>query len=156
MDRQTQVNGRGDHQPAREVARSASDVWHHVLTLAELQIRLLAAEVGDQLRRARTASLLIALGCLLFMVALPLILTAAALVLVEQGHLTPAEAFGAVAGATFVVSCIFIAAGWWQFRRGSNGLVRSRLEWTLNWGWLKETLRAERRADNRSRSTADR
>jgi len=157
MDHQTQMNGNGAAEPpAHAVARSASDLWHHVLTLGELQTRLLAVELGQAMGRARTAALLVAAGAVLAVASLPVILACLALVLVEVAGMTAAGAFGIVSGLAVVVSVALVAVGWRQLRQNSDGVSRSREEWRRNWSWLKETLRRERPAAERSRASANR
>ena len=155
MDYQTQMNGNGAVEPpAQAVVRSASDLWHHILTLGELQTRLVALELGEAAERARTAALLIAVGAVLAFASLPVILACLALVLVEVAGMTPAAAFAIASGLAVVVSSVLIAVGWRQFRRNSTGVSRSREEWRRNWRWLKETLRRERAAGERSRASS--
>ena len=145
MDRKTQMNtnGVGDH-PVREVARNAADLWHHVLTLSELQMRLLLVEIGQVIARLQTATLLVAAGCLLGFAALPIVLACVALVLAEQTQLTLASAFGLTSGVAVLISGILIGFGWRRLHQNASGIPRSRDEWKLNWSWLKETLRRER------------
>jgi uncharacterized membrane protein YqjE len=157
MDHQTQMNGNGAGEPpVRGVARSAGELWHHILLLGELQMRLLAVELAEGIRRAKTGTVLLATGLILAMVTLPVLLVSAALVLVEQTRLTPAEAFSLVVGISLVIAAILVGGGLWHLRNNSAGLPLSRTEWKVNWRWLKETLRQARASRSRLPSDAPR
>jgi uncharacterized membrane protein YqjE len=157
MDHQTQMNGDGDGEPpVRGVARSAGELWHHVLLLSELQMRLLALELAEGIRRAKTGTVLLATGLILAMVTLPVLLVSVALVLVEQTRLTPAEAFSLVAGVSLVIATALVGGALWHLRHNSPGLPLSRMEWKANWRWLKETLRQARASRGRLPADAPR
>jgi uncharacterized membrane protein YqjE len=156
MDYQTQMNGNGAGEPqVRGVARSASELGHHILLLGELQMRLLAVELAEEVRRAKSGTVMLAMGLIVTLVTLPVLLVSAALVLVEQTRMTPAEAFSLVAGVSLLIAAVLIGGGLWQLRNNSCGLPLSRLEWTANWRWLKETVR-QARASRRLPSDAPR
>jgi len=145
MDRQTQVSSNGiGESTGRRVVRSAAELWHHVMLLGELQGRLLTVELGEGFRKARTGVLLAVVGVLLGFASFPVVLAAVALILVETTSLTLAQAFGIVAGVAFALSLVLAAGGWLYLRSQTLGAPRSRAEWSLNWRWLKETLRRER------------
>jgi hypothetical protein len=150
MDRQTQVspNGLGESM-GRGVVRNAAELWHHVMLLGELQGRLLLVELGEGFRKARTGVLVVVCGVLLGMASIPVVLAALALVLVETADMTLAQAFGIAAGAGVALSVALAAGGWLYLRSQTLGAPRSRGEWSLNWRWLKETLRRERASTNR-------
>jgi hypothetical protein len=139
MDHQAQMNGSAE-SPARNVARNMADVWHDVLTLSELQARLVAIETRDVLEKSRAAIGLLAAGCLVALAALPILLAAGALFLVETTSLTPAAAFGLAALVGIVVAGCLCAWGWWVLRRSCGGFQRSGCEWRRNIEWFKNVL----------------
>jgi uncharacterized membrane protein YqjE len=144
------MNGNGAGEPpVRGVARSAAELWHHVLLLGELQSRLLAVELAEGIRLAKAGMVMLALGLIVALVTLPVLLVSAALVLVEEARMTPAEAFSLVAGGSLLIAAVLIGGGLWQLRTSSCGVPRSRLEWTANWRWLKETVRQARASRGR-------
>ena len=157
MDRKTQmnVNGAGDH-PVREAARNAADLWHHVLTLSELQTRLLLVEMREAIARARMAALLVVAGCMLGLASIPVLLACVALVLAEQTQLSLASAFGLTSGVAVLFSGALIGIGWRRLHQNASGVPRSREEWRLNWSWLKDTLRRERAETIGNQSAAKR
>jgi hypothetical protein len=143
MVRQTQMNGkRAVESPVRVAARSAAGLWHHILTLVELQMRLVGKELSDVLSRAGIAAGLIVVGGVIALTAMPIVLIAVAFALVEALDLSPAGAFALTALLAYFVAAGLVFAGWRQLRKGVD-LPRSREEWRLNWNWLKTTLREE-------------
>jgi hypothetical protein len=70
--------------------------------------------------------------------------------------MTPAAAFSLVAGTALLIAAVLIGGGLWQLRNSSCGLPFSRLEWTANWRWLKETVRQARASRSRLPSDAPR
>jgi uncharacterized membrane protein YqjE len=149
MRHQTEMNGsHAVDSPSHALARSAGDLWHHVMLLGELQARLFVVEVEAALRGARMPAALLAVGCVLGMAAVPMLLVCVALVLVEVARLSPAAAFGLVAGVSLLCAVALVAIGWQRLRHESIGAPRSREEWRQNWSWMKETLRRERVARN--------
>jgi hypothetical protein len=158
MDHQTSMNGNGasGEPPVRGVARSAGELWHHILLLGELQMRLLAVELGEGIRRAKTGTVILATGLVLALVTLPVLLVSGALVLVEQTQMTPAEAFSLVAGISLLIAAALIGGGLWHLKNNSAGLPLSRMESKANWRWLKETLRQARASRSQIPSDASR
>jgi hypothetical protein len=145
MDRQTQVRSNGvGESTGRRVVRNASELWHHVMLLGELQGRLLAVELGEGFRKARTGVLVAVVGVFLLLASFPVVLAAVALIIVETTSLTLAQAFGIVAGIALALSLILATGGWLYLRSQTLGVPRSQAEWSLNWHWMKETLRRER------------
>ncbi len=150
MDYQTQVNSNGATTPVTSRAlESAADLWQQILLLGELQARLLVVEVGEGVRQARAGVLLVVCGVVFGIVALPVVLAALALILVEVTELTLAQSFSVVAGCAIVVAACLTAGGWWRLRQQTLGAPRSHAEWNLNWRWLKETLHRERGPQHR-------
>jgi len=117
-----------------------ADVWHDVLTLSELQARLVAIEARDVLAKSRAAICLLAAGCLLALASLPVLLAAGALFLVETTSLNPASAFGLAALCGIIVAGCLCAGGWWVLRRSCGGFQRSGCEWRRNLDWFKNVL----------------
>ncbi len=143
MVRQTQMNGKlPAESPVRGVARTAAGLWHHVLTLGELQMRLVSRELSEVLSRAGLAAGLIVVGAMIAATALPIVLIAVAFGLMEALGLSPGGAFALTAFLAFLVAAALVTAGWWLMRKGVD-LPRSREELRVNWNWLKTTLRAE-------------
>lgn len=149
MAHQTQMNTNGsDEHTARDVARSAADLWHHILTLSELQIRLVAVELGAIIGPARIPFCVLATGCVLALASLPVVLVSLALVLMETTDLTPAGAFAVTSVLAVSLAGALIIVGWHQLRRKATGFPRSRQEWKRNWSWLKERSQLKRPSES--------
>ena len=154
MDHQAQITRiAAEEPPARGVARSAAELWHHMMMLGELQLRLLSVELAVGIRRAKVGTVLLVIGFIVILVTLPVLLVAAALVITEHTQMTPAEAFGLVALVSFLISTGLIVTGILFLKRNPAGLPLSRRELTANWRWLKESLRQAR--GNPGRPPAD-
>jgi uncharacterized membrane protein YqjE len=94
-------------------ARGVGDFTHDVLTLAELQAQLLAADVQECRNRLLTPTLLLACGLATSLACFPIGLTALAFYLVQSYNLSYAAGFliafivGAVLGALLsVLGCL--------------------------------------------------
>jgi hypothetical protein len=117
-------------------------------------MRMLAVELAEGIRRAKTGTVILATGLVLALVTLPILLVSGALVLMEQTQMTPAEAFSLVAGISLLIAAALIGGGLWHIKNNSAGLPLSRMEWKTNWRWLKETLRQARASRSRLPSDA--
>lgn len=145
MDYQTQMNGNGAGEPpARKVAHSAAELWHHILMLGELQARLAALELAEGIRRAKSGVILLAAGLLIVLVTLPVLLVSVALVLVDEAGMIPAHAFSLVTGVSLLVAAGLVAGGLQRLKGHAADLPLSRRELKANWGWLKESARQAR------------
>lgn len=141
MDRETTVNGRDDHgSPSQALAQSAAGITHDLLTIAELQTRLLVAD----LRRLAQAALWglaawVAAVALLFALV-PTALAGAGLLLAAALDQSPGVGLLWVALGATIVLAILIVVGWWQFRRQLESLQRSRQELDKNLALVKRIL----------------
>jgi len=156
MDRQTPMNANGTDEPsARAAAHSAADLWHHILILGELQMRMLAVELGEGIRQARTACIVLVIGCVVAVACVPVVLACLALVLAETMALSLAGAFAIASLLAVSISCVLIAVGWRQLRKNAVGIPRSREEMRVNWRWLKDISRGQHTSIRRSHVPAN-
>ena len=153
MAHQTPMNTNGsDEHAARDVARSAADLWHHILTLSELQMRLVAVELSAIIGTARVPVCILATGCVLAFASLPVVLVSLALVLMETTDLTPVGAFAVTSLLAVSLASALVLVGWLQLRSKATGFPRSRQEWKRNWSWLKERSRLKRPSESGART----
>lgn len=139
MDHQTPMNAHQPDEPtAQDVARGAGDLWRHILFLGELQTRLLTVELAQGIRQARSACLLLAIGCVVALASLPVVLACLALVLAETTALSLAAAFAVTSVSAGLISCVLIGVGWRELRKHAVGIPRTREEMSVNWKWLKD------------------
>ena len=144
MDYQTPMNrNRPDEPTGPKAVRRAADLWHHVLILGELQTRLLAVELEQETRQARSACFLIVIGGVFALASVPIALACLALVLVETTSLSLGGAFAVASALAISTASILIMMGWRKLRKNFTGLPQSRDEWRSSWSWLKETFQGQ-------------
>ncbi|MFN0052001.1 MAG: phage holin family protein [Planctomycetales bacterium] len=152
MAYQTPMSANGRDEPTvRGVAGGAADLWHHLLLLVELQMRLLAAELAAGIRAARGACLLMLIGGAMLLASLPVGLASLAFILAETMDLSLGRAFALTALIAALMAGALVATGWRLLKTNAAGIPRSRDEWRLNWSWLKETLRRAHSSGSGSR-----
>jgi hypothetical protein len=138
---QAQVTEPDATQAPRLAARSSAEFVHDLLTLAELQFKLLAVDARQGLAGLIAPAVAVAGGIFVALGCLPVALAAVALALVETTDLTHAQSFGLVVAAAAVGGCVAIAVGAWVLSRRVRFLNRSLEEWQRNVQWVKETLK---------------
>jgi hypothetical protein len=140
MDHETTLNGDTQESPTRALAGNAAALAHDLLTIGELQLQLLRADLGGVWSGAMwaLAACLAALG--LLAAALPVALAGLGLWLADATAQAPWAGLLWVALAAVLVTCGLLGAGWWQFREQLAGLERSRRELQNNFEALKRIL----------------
>jgi hypothetical protein len=140
---QTKVNGsaRRGEAPPRAIARSTGELLEDLLTLAELQLRLLVLDVRQGLVRLAIAAGAVVAGAVLLLGCVPIAIAATALCLVETTSLTLAQAFGLSLLAAVLLAAGLAATGIVYVRRRLDILERSRHEWRENAQWFRSALR---------------
>ncbi len=144
MSNQTTMNGARanvEETPARAVARNTGEFLHDLVTLGELQLRLLILDCGEGLQRFVWPVAAILSGLALGLAALPVLLIALALTLTKVLQFTPAQAAGIAAGAGLLIAAVLVASGYLGWRAVRGGMFdRSQREWTQNVRWIKDAL----------------
>jgi len=146
MDQQTKVVERNGvpetttHGLAGDVSAFASDV----LTLTELQSRLLVADVRECNRRALVPGLALLCGMTLGLACIPLALVTLAFGLVQYLDTSHFTAFLIVVGVGAIGSALLCIVGWIKVRQRSAVLGRSRDELVRNLRWIKRVLARNR------------
>jgi Putative Actinobacterial Holin-X, holin superfamily III len=153
----TKANGRetssgnlvGDRSPENTTAQSGANAvvsnvagfGEDLLNLSELQARLTAVEVRQNLDVVKTGGALIATGVIIGMAALPVGLIGIADLLVSEMGLKRGFALLGVATVAILVagSCVGLAASW--FRRKPLGFPLSGEELARNVNWVRTVLR---------------
>jgi hypothetical protein len=145
---QTKVNtSNGYETPPRAVARSTAEFLHDILTLAELQGRLLVLDGQSELRKLIFPLVILVTGAVVCLSCLPIALAALALLLVEAAEFTLAQAFGIALLVGLALGGVLVMGGVFYLRSGWTLFERSRTEWQRNVQWAKDVLRrAGRRA----------
>jgi hypothetical protein len=141
MDHKTTLNGFGTRDAsAHVVAQNMAGIAHDVITIAELQVQLIAVDLRA-LRKGVMCGLAIwVIAFALLFAALPTALIGTGLWLATVAHLSTAAgllwvAFGAV---LLVVGLFFV--GWRQLERQRVGLRRSKKELRANLAAMRQVL----------------
>ena len=142
MDDQAKIDERSrtPENASRGFARGVGDFTHDVLTLAELQAQLLAADIQECRQRVLVPALLLLCGLAVSLACFPVGLTALAFCLVQSYKTSYATAFliafivGTVLGALLsVLGCLHVRKSLAVLRRSQHELIR-------NLRWIKKVL----------------
>jgi uncharacterized membrane protein YqjE len=144
MADQAAVNGRGKAGTA--LRANMGDFVHDVITLAELQARLVAVDAGEARARAIRPLILGVVGIVLLLASFPVALLGLAWLLAESGLVLWAALLIAAA-AGVIVSGLLGWLAWRTIRTTFTVFRRSGDEFSQNLGWIKSVLRGSRRAE---------
>lgn len=135
----TNHNGR-QPSPPEITAWDVRQFSYGVLTLFELQVALLKADVQESLNDCRRGMVLLVGGALVGVSSIPILLIAVAQALHHWAGFSWAAAyFGAtVVGLLLAAAGIFV--GWRMLRRGLAVFNRSRTEYRTNLAWVRSVL----------------
>jgi hypothetical protein len=122
------------------VVSSVAEFGEHLLTLAELQARLGALEVKQNLEAAGISGSVILAGALLAVVSLPLVLAGIAELLVSELAMKRGYALLSVAVATLVIAGVCIGIAGSRLRRNAAGFPMTREEFARNLNWVRTVL----------------
>jgi hypothetical protein len=138
----SESNGRGASAP-RVVARNLAELSHDVLTLGDLQLRLLWADVAKLLGDLVYPGVLLLVGVVLVLGSVPFALATIAIAIDENSRLTLAQASAfTLAGGLILGAIIALAAVMW-IRRGLEPFKRSLAEFDQNLRWVKKILKEQ-------------
>jgi uncharacterized membrane protein YqjE len=146
MDHQTTINEQnGSPQTTpRAMARDVGEFAHGVLTLAELQAQLFAADVQECSRRVLVPGLVLLCGAVLGLACLPIALAALALLVIQVFEISYAAGFLIAAAVGAVLSALLGVIGLFQVRQRVAVLGRSQQELVRNVRWIKKVLERSR------------
>jgi putative superfamily III holin-X len=141
---QAKVNGadgaaRAD-SPPRAVARSAGELVSDLVTLAELQGRLVVVDAREGVSKILWPAAVLAAGILVGVACVPVALAALALTLVETTHLTQSQAFGIALVIGLLIASGLAGGAIWYLHCCSAMFQRSRTEWRQNVKWAKDAI----------------
>lgn len=138
MVRQADVNSSND-KPVTAVARNAFEFVGNVVTLSELQLKLLSLDLRDASRKAAPLVGVVAVGAFLVGSGITLLLAALGIALSAILPLWGALLAAGLAGLAIGVGLLALAAKALNMRAAI--LDRSRVEFSKNLMWLKTALR---------------
>ena len=117
-----------------------AEFGENLLTLAELQARLAAIELKQNVEAVKVSGAVILAGAVLAIAALPIALAGIAELLVSELGMSRGFALIAVAVAAFAIAgtCVAIALG--RLRSADLGFNLSREELARNLNWVRTVL----------------
>lgn len=128
-------------EPPTRVRESLSDLAHDAVTLAELQVQLLSVDLRDARRGAGPALSQLIAGTVLALGSVPILLLAAAHVLVATLQWPPMGAYALVGAVAALLAAVLVGVGWRQAMRAAATVQRSRSEFMETLRWFKQSLR---------------
>lgn len=135
-----------NHRAAAEskLTDGATHALHDLVMLAELQAKLLELDLKQGLQRVVRHGILLVMGGLLIVGAVPVVIIALALTLAQELPISLAAAYWLTLLAVLLAGGLLIFAAMLRLRQVTNVFARSKAEWRCNVEWLKETLRRRR------------
>ncbi len=129
-------NGAGPAQ----VVTSVAEFGENLLTLGELQARLTAIELKQNIDAAKVAGSVVLAGAALVLASLPIVLIGVAELLVSELGMKRGIALLSVSAVAFVIAGACIAIAGSHLRRTFVGFPVSREELTRNLNWVRTVL----------------
>ncbi len=143
-------NGHTSVSPPQAVARSSMEFLHDLITLVELQAKLIGIDVQAGLPRVILSLTLLLFGICLALACLPLCLAVMALAIAEYWQFSLSQAFGIAVLAGLLIAALSAGIAVLRLRQAHHLLDRSTTEWRQNMRWAKQTLRRLSNAGSRN------
>jgi hypothetical protein len=135
------MNGNGKSAAPRAVVENLGEFVHDVMTLSELQAKLLVADLKDFRSGAIMPAGLMALAAIVALGSVPVLLMGIAWMLVDYNVLSTGWAFLAATAIGLIAATVLGGVGWLLFRRQLSALERSQVELERNITWIKSVLK---------------
>jgi len=126
---------------ARAVAGNAADVLHDVTALAELQAKLLAADLKTTGRRTIVPTACLTVAACLLLGLVPIVLFGVGELMLEYTELSLAIALFLASGLALFLAGVFAVVGWLTLKNVFRELESSTTELKQNISWIKQTLK---------------
>ncbi len=152
MDHQTKMNeSQGSPMSAAlGLAHDVGEFSSDFISLAELQVQLLATDARECRQNLLPPFLLLIIGSTLAIACFPIGLTSLAFCFIQVFGLSQAVGFLLAALVGMFMSAAILTACWLLVRKRANPFARSHQEFTPNVHWIKKVL--QRRRASRSSS----
>jgi len=138
---------RDETGPQPSISAGVNELARDVVTLLELQTRLLAAEAKDSLRKMVVPAGLAVLAIAVILGCLPVVFMGLAFLLVEFAQWSHSAAFLLVAVLGLVVAGALLAATWMLLRGSLLSFDRFRVELAENLRSIKSAWQGARRSE---------
>lgn len=131
----------GSEASAGQVVSNVADFGENLLNLAELQARMSAMELRQNLEAVKTVGAVVLTGTVMALAALPVVLAGVAELLVSDWHFVRGSAFLTVGFSTIAIAalCVAMASVW--IRRKRLGFPLSAEEFARNLNWVRTVIR---------------
>lgn len=127
--------------PTKDIRRSFSAFAADLVELVELQVQLLLVDLRDSQRQVVVPLLLIVLGVVATVGAIPVMLVGCSWLLAGFSGLSVAAACVILGGGTMVLSAVVILRSLHGLQEVIQILARSKAELLSNARWLKDSLK---------------
>lgn len=134
----------GARSPSQAVRHGLSDLAHDVMTLAELQIRLMKVDLNEGVSRLVAPLIMGIAGIAALLASLPVLLLALSAVLQEFAGISASLSLLLASGIGFALAALLVGMSIAAFRRSFPMLERSRTELNYNLEWMKHMLSRHR------------
>ena len=126
---------------AGQVVSNVADFGENLLNLAELQARLTAMELRQNLEAVKTVGLVTVTSTVMALAALPVVLSGIAELLVTELAFRRGSAFLTVGFSTIGIAVFSVAMASVWIRRKPLGFPLSSEEFTRNLNWVRTVIR---------------
>jgi hypothetical protein len=137
----TPDNGRPEMATVGQVTSHASGLAHDLITLVELQAKLLYYDVREVVRRSAFSAVCLAAMTALVLSAIPVVLLGTAELLVQYAEWGRAASYLTVGGATAFIGLIIAWVSFQALRRVGTVLSRSYQEFQENLEFVKSLVK---------------
>ena len=126
--------------PPENVARSIGGMCSDLLSLTELQMKLLKRDSAEAVHRTYFSIAILAIGLLILFACLPVGMLAIVYVLHEFAQLTMAMALIIVVASGLLVGTVLASVAYFKLKKVGNIFHRSQTEFSKNVDWLKNSM----------------
>ena len=134
----------GARSPSQAVRHGISDLAHDVMTMAELQVKLIRVDLNEGVSRLVAPFVMGIVGIAALLASLPVLLLAMSALLQEFAGMSPSLSLLLASGIGLAVAALLMGIAVAAFRRSFPMLERSRTELTYNLEWMKHMLSRHR------------
>lgn len=136
------TNGNGATEaPQTALRRNMTDVAYDITTLAELQAKLLKADLLEIRDRVIWPMILGVVAAVILLASLPVAMAALAMVFHEEAEFTLASSLGLAALIGLLLAGGIGAGAWFTIRSAFEPIDRSQTELARNVQWIKHVLK---------------
>ena len=126
--------------PPENVARSIGGMFSDLLSLTELQMKLLKRDSSEAVQRTYVSIAILVVGLLILFACLPVGMLAIVYSLHEFGNLTMAMSLIIVVAAGLFLGVVLASIAYFKLKKVGNIFHRSQTEFSKNVDWLKNSM----------------